>query len=40
MTSTSNERIAYLDDMLGDDGFKGITHKEGMSLSRLTRCLR
>lgn len=29
MTSTSNERLVYLDDVLGEDGFKAIEHKEG-----------
>lgn len=31
MTSTSNERIIYLDDILGDDGVEAIEHKDGMS---------
>ncbi|ADV21394.1 type I phosphodiesterase/nucleotide pyrophosphatase [Cryptococcus gattii E566] len=29
MTSTSNERIIYLDDILGDDGVEAIEHKDG-----------
>ncbi|KAK9897923.1 Phosphodiest-domain-containing protein [Cystobasidium minutum MCA 4210] len=29
MTSTSNERIVYLDEILGEDGFAAIEHKEG-----------
>ena len=32
MTSTSDERVVYLDDILGKDGFEGIAHKEGLSL--------
>lgn len=31
MTSTSNERIIYLDDILGEDGVEAIEHKDGMS---------
>lgn len=31
MTSTSNVRIIYLDDILGDDGVEAIEHKDGMS---------
>jgi predicted AlkP superfamily pyrophosphatase or phosphodiesterase len=29
MTQTANERLAYLDEVLGEDGFAGIAHKEG-----------
>ncbi|OXG20938.1 type I phosphodiesterase/nucleotide pyrophosphatase family protein [Cryptococcus neoformans Tu401-1] len=29
MTSTSNERIIYLDDILGEDGVEAIEHKDG-----------
>ncbi|KAK8865583.1 hypothetical protein IAR55_000727 [Kwoniella newhampshirensis] len=29
MASTSNERIIYLDDILGQDGFDAIEHKDG-----------
>jgi len=29
MTETSNERIIYLDEVLGKDGFDSIEHKEG-----------
>lgn len=36
MTPTANERLVYLDDVLGEDGFKGIGHKSGWPLSELT----
>ena len=29
MTQTANERLVYLDEVLGEDGFAGIAHKEG-----------
>ena len=29
MTETSNERIVYLDEVLGKDGFEAIEHKDG-----------
>ena len=29
MTSTSDERVIYLDDNLGEDGWDAIEHKEG-----------
>lgn len=29
MTSTDNERVVYLDDILGSDGWEAIDHKEG-----------
>jgi len=29
MTATSNERVVYLDEVLGEDGFAAIDHKEG-----------
>jgi hypothetical protein len=29
MTSTSDFRLIYLDDILGEEGFKGIEHKDG-----------
>lgn len=30
MTSTHNERLVFLDDILGKDGFEGIEHNEGL----------
>ncbi len=30
MTSTSNMRLVYLDDILGEEGYNGIEHKEGV----------
>lgn len=29
MTSTANERVVYLDEVLGEDGFAAIEHKDG-----------
>lgn len=29
MTETANERVVYLDEVLGEDGFAAIGHKEG-----------
>ncbi|GAA5867801.1 hypothetical protein JCM3774_005857 [Rhodotorula dairenensis] len=29
MTGTSDDRLVFLDDILGEDGFKAITHNEG-----------
>lgn len=29
MTQTANERLVYLDEVLGEDGFASIAHKEG-----------
>lgn len=29
MTSTDNERLVFLDDILGEEGFAGIEHNEG-----------
>jgi len=29
MTSTANERLVYLDDILGEEGYKDIEHKDG-----------
>ena len=34
MAETSNDRIIYLDDLLGEEGFSAIEHHDGQS-SRL-----
>ena len=29
VTETSDDRLIFLDDILGEDGYKAITHNEG-----------
>jgi Type I phosphodiesterase / nucleotide pyrophosphatase len=35
MTDTSNVRLVYLDDILGDDGMNAIEHEDGTEVIRL-----
>lgn len=39
MTSTSNERVIYLDTILGEDGWNAIEHKEGKRSHQGISCL-
>jgi hypothetical protein len=32
MTSTANERLIYIDDILGEKGYNDIEHRDGESL--------
>ena len=36
MTATSDTRVVYLDELLGEEGFKGILHKVGWPSCGLT----
>ena len=37
MAETSNDRIIYLDDILGQEGYSAIEHHDGKSLSLVNR---
>jgi hypothetical protein len=35
MTSTANERLIWLDDILGEEAYANIEHRDGESAERL-----